>query len=84
MQYPTWTRARWEQAQAALAQWQQRQAQARQQGSELEARAAGWESGEDLEAKETDAGEATLDIAVRPTQRGALGPPAGRRCQTLR
>ena len=28
---PTWTRARWEQAQAALAQWQQRQGRARWQ-----------------------------------------------------
>ena len=35
---PTWTRARWEQAQAALAQWQQRQqGRARRQGSGLEA-----------------------------------------------
>ena len=33
---PTWTRARWEQAQAALAQWQQ-QRRARGQGSGLEA-----------------------------------------------
>ncbi len=33
---PTWTRAHWEQAQAALAQWQQ-QGRARQQGSGLEA-----------------------------------------------
>ena len=32
---PTWTRARWEQAQAALAQWQQRQGRARGRG-------AGW------------------------------------------
>ena len=34
---PTWTRARWEQAQAALAQWQQQQERARWQGSGLEA-----------------------------------------------
>ena len=34
---PTWTRARWEQAQAALAQWQQQQGRARGQGSGLEA-----------------------------------------------
>ena len=34
---PTWTRARWEQAQAALAPWQQRQERARGQGSGLEA-----------------------------------------------
>ena len=31
---PTWTRERWEQAQAALAQWQQRHGRARWQGSE--------------------------------------------------
>ena len=34
---PTWTRARWEQAQAALAPWQQRQGRTRGQGSSLEA-----------------------------------------------
>ena len=34
---PTWTRARWDRAQAALAQWQRRQQRARWQGSELEA-----------------------------------------------
>ena len=34
---PTWTRARWEQAQAALAQWQQRQAKEHRQRSGLEA-----------------------------------------------
>ena len=34
---PTWTRARWEQAQAALAQWQRQQGRARWQGSGLEA-----------------------------------------------
>jgi hypothetical protein len=33
---PTWTRARWAQAQAALAPWQQRQQRARWQGSDLE------------------------------------------------
>ena len=33
---PTWTRARWKQAQATLAQWQQRQGRARGQGSGLE------------------------------------------------
>ena len=33
---PTWTRARWEQAQATLAQWQQQQGRARGQGSGLE------------------------------------------------
>ena len=81
---PTWTRERWDHAQAALAQWQQQQGRARWQGSGLEARASGWESGEDLEAKETDEGEAALAIAVRPTQRGALGPPGGRRYQSPR
>ena len=35
---PTWTRARWDQAQAALAQWQQQQRRARWQGSGMEAR----------------------------------------------
>ena len=34
---PTWTRERWEQAQAALAQWQQRQGRARWQPRGLEA-----------------------------------------------
>ncbi len=43
---PTWTRERWEQAQAELTQWRVRQAQARQQGSGLEALAAPWVSGE--------------------------------------
>jgi len=33
----TWTRERWNRAQAALAQWQRQQAQARWQGSGLEA-----------------------------------------------
>ena len=34
---PTWTRARWDRAQAALAQWQQPQGPGRWQGSGLEA-----------------------------------------------
>jgi hypothetical protein len=34
---PTWTRARWEQAQAALAQWQKQQGQTLGQESGLEA-----------------------------------------------
>ena len=34
---PTWTRARWKQAQATLAQWQQRQGRARWQPRGLEA-----------------------------------------------
>src|SRR5712691_3610381 len=46
LQDPTWTRVRWEQAQAELTQWRVRQAQARQQGSGLEALAAPWVSGE--------------------------------------
>jgi len=47
---PTWTRERWEQAQAELTQWRVRQAQARQQGSRLEALAdAPWTDGEDAE-----------------------------------
>ena len=46
LQDPTWTRARWEHAQAELTQWRLRQAQARQQGSGLEALAAPWVSGE--------------------------------------
>ena len=33
---PTWTRARWKQAQATLAQWQQQQGRARGQGSGME------------------------------------------------
>jgi hypothetical protein len=35
-QYPTWTRARWDQAQATLARWQRQQAQARWQERGLE------------------------------------------------
>jgi hypothetical protein len=48
---PTWTRERWEQAQAALAQWQQQQGRTRQQGSGL----AALEPGEVSEADEEDA-----------------------------
>ena len=46
LQDPTWTRARWEQAQAELTQWRVGQAQARQQGSGLEPLGAPWVSGE--------------------------------------
>src|SRR5262249_18533799 len=42
LQDPTWTRARWEHAQAELTQWCLRQAQARQPGSGLEPPAAPW------------------------------------------
>jgi hypothetical protein len=52
LQDPTWTRARWEQAQAALTQWRVQQAQARQQGSSLEPLGAPWADGEDTEAVE--------------------------------
>jgi hypothetical protein len=50
MQYPTWTRVRWDQAQEALAQWQQ--AQARQQGSGLEPLAEPWEAPQAEEAED--------------------------------
>jgi hypothetical protein len=44
---PMWTRERWERAQAALAQWQRQQAQARQQRSSLEPLAeVPWEESE--------------------------------------
>jgi hypothetical protein len=46
LQDPTWTRVRWEQAQAELTQWRVRQAQARRQGSGLEPLAGPWVSGE--------------------------------------
>jgi len=46
LQDPTWTRARWEEAQAELTQWRLRQAQARQPGSGLESLGAPWVSGE--------------------------------------
>jgi hypothetical protein len=42
LQDPTWTRARWEQAQAELMQWRLRQAQARRRGSGLEPLGAPW------------------------------------------
>ena len=48
LQDPTWTRARWEQAQAELTQWRVRQTQARRQGSGLEALAVPWPGGEDI------------------------------------
>ena len=47
LQDPTWTRARWKQAQAELTQWRLRQAQARQQGSGLEPLGVPWVDGED-------------------------------------
>jgi len=47
LQDPTWTRARWEQAQAELTQWRVGQAQARRQGSGLEPLAVPWADGED-------------------------------------
>jgi len=46
---PTWTRARWEQAQAELTQWRLQQAQARQQRSGLEPLVVPWADGEDTE-----------------------------------
>ena len=56
---PTWTRERWEQAQAALTQWRVRQAQARQPGSGLEPLGAPWADGEDT----TDAADEETDDA---------------------
>jgi hypothetical protein len=50
---PTWSRARWEQAQAALVQWQRQQAQARQQAS-LGRMAISWEDTEETEPDEDD------------------------------
>ena len=47
LQDPTWTRARWEQAQADLTQWRLRQAQARREGSGLESLAVPRADGED-------------------------------------
>src|SRR5712691_5934687 len=52
LQDPTWTRVRWEQAQAELMQWRGRQAQARQQGSGLEALAVPWVRGEETDTAE--------------------------------
>jgi hypothetical protein len=46
LQDPTWTQARWAQAQTELTQWRLRQAQARRQGSDLEPLAVPWVSGE--------------------------------------
>jgi hypothetical protein len=54
---PTWTRARWAQAQAELTQWRLRQVQARRQGSGLESLTMPWVDGEDTEVaadEETD------------------------------
>jgi hypothetical protein len=55
-QYPTWTRVRWDQAQAALAQWRQQQTRARGQAGGLEPLALGWEAGEAQEDEATDEG----------------------------
>src|SRR5262249_37674787 len=57
LQDPTWTRARWEQAQAEHTQWRVRQAQAHWQGSDLEPLAVPWADGAATEAaadEETD------------------------------
>ena len=50
---PRWTRACWDQAQAALAQWQRQQGRARKHRSGLEALAMPWEDTAGAEA-ETD------------------------------
>src|SRR3989442_15927390 len=47
LQDPTWTRARWEHAQAELTRWRLQQAQARRRGSGLEPLGAPWADGED-------------------------------------
>jgi len=47
LQDPTWTRARWEQAQAELTLWRLQQVQARRRGSGLEPLGAPWADGED-------------------------------------
>jgi len=49
LQDPTWTRARWEQAQVELTQWRVQQVQARRRGSGLEPLGAPWADGEDTE-----------------------------------
>ena len=57
LQDPTWTRTRWEQAEAELTQWRLRQAQARREGSGLESLAVPWVDGEntkDTADEETD------------------------------
>jgi hypothetical protein len=54
LQDPTWTRARWEQAQAELMQWRVRQAQARQQGSSLEPLGTPWVSGEGRDTEDVE------------------------------
>ena len=55
---PTWTRARWKQAQATLAQWQQRQGRARWQPRGLEALGAT----PDEESKEGDGETVVLGL----------------------
>ena len=54
---PTWTRERWDHAQAALAQWQQRQGQARWQGSGMEALGTAPD-------EESEADDASVDAAL--------------------
>ena len=54
---PTWTRARWGHAQAALAQWQQQQGRGREQRSRLEPLVLGgetWEHAEEIEPGQDD------------------------------
>src|SRR5262249_49902211 len=79
LQDPTWTRARWEQAQAELTQWRLRQAQARRQGSDLEPLAVPWGDGEDTKAA---AGEETDDESQAGT--GPEGGPHARARRTPR
>ena len=64
---PAWTRARWDHAQAALAQWRQRAGQARGRGSGLEAMTIPWK---DTEGEEADDGSHVLHHVV--------GTPASR------
>ena len=64
---PAWTRARWDHAQAALAQWRQQQGQARGRGSGLEAMTIPWK---DTEGEEADDGSHVLHHVV--------GTPASR------
>ena len=68
---PTWTRERWEQAQAALAQWQQQQGRGRWQGSGLEplVEAPDGES-------ETDEDDEQVGSEARDTALGIMFPGA--------
>jgi hypothetical protein len=81
---PTWTRARWKQAQATLAQWQKQQGRARGQGSGLEARGAAGDICKDTEAKEMDENAAAFHVPIRPTSPAALWPPGDRPWQNPR